>query len=463
MTHSRTRWRVLTAAAVLALVAPLAACGGGSHDTDPTSITVWTMESLPDRMKVTEQIAADFTKETGIKVDLVGIDETQAPQLLQSAALSGDMPDVAAAFPLGLVQEMNNLEMVDTKASEKVVQDLGEDTFQKKALTLMQDHGTQIGVPSDGWAQILVYRKDLFAKAGLAPPTDYASLESAAKKLTKDGHYGITLATDPKDVFTQQTFEALALGNDCQLVDDKGDITIQSPQCQKTFDLYDQLTKDAPQGAQTVDTTRASYFSGESAMTLWSTYLLDELAGLRDDALPSCPECKGDSTYLARNTGVVLNVAGPDGKNGGGSYGEISGFVPMDSGKSASAEKFIEYMMSTGYEKWLGMAPEGKFPMRTGTPDEPDKYTTAWAGMDAGVDRRAPLGTFYDPAMIDQLTHLGENVDRWALPEGQGSMLGQFTSQLPLAQAVSEMASGSETPQEAAKAVATASKDMVKE
>lgn len=143
-------WRMVSAAAAALLVLPLAACSAASHTVDPTSITVWTMESLPERMAVTEKIAAAFTKGTGIHVDLVGIDEIQAPQLLQSAALSGDMPDVAAAFPLGLVHEMNNLEMVDTASARRVVDDLGAGTFQSSALDLMTSGDQQVGVPSDG-------------------------------------------------------------------------------------------------------------------------------------------------------------------------------------------------------------------------------------------------------------------------------------------------------------------------
>ena len=34
--------------------------------------------------------------------------------------------------------------------------------------------------------------------------------------------------------------------------------------------------------------------------------------------------------------------------------------------------------MSDGYEDWLGIAPEGKIPMRHGTDDDPEAYVTAW-------------------------------------------------------------------------------------
>ena len=37
-------------------------------------------------------------------------------------------------------------------------------------------------------------------------------------------------------------------------------------------------------GNQDADTTRATYFAGDAAMVIWSSFLLDELAGLRNDA-----------------------------------------------------------------------------------------------------------------------------------------------------------------------------------
>ena len=40
---------------------------------------------------------------------------------------------------------------------------------------------TQLAVPDSAYAQILVYRKDLFEKAGLNPPTTYEALRTPPK------------------------------------------------------------------------------------------------------------------------------------------------------------------------------------------------------------------------------------------------------------------------------------------
>jgi multiple sugar transport system substrate-binding protein len=67
------------------------------------------------------------------------------------------------------------------------------------------------------------------------------------------------------------------------------------------------IKKTSVPGNQDADTTRATYFAGNAAMVVWSSFLLDELAGLRKDALPTCPQCKKDPQWLAKNTGILTD------------------------------------------------------------------------------------------------------------------------------------------------------------
>jgi multiple sugar transport system substrate-binding protein len=359
------------------------------------------------------------------------------------------MPDVMGALSLGDVRQIYQQKLINTDAAGKVIADLNPATFDKSALALTRDGSKQLEVPSDAWSQILLYRKDLFQKAGLQPPTTYAALEHAAQVLTKNGQTGITLATDPNDTFTEQSFESLALGNNCQLVSSSGQVTLNSPACGATFKLYGDLAqKYSPKGTQTVDTTRASYFAGKSAMVLWSTYILPQLAGLENDTLPTCPQCKGDKEWLAKHSGVIGKVTGPDGSGGGG-YGEIGGWTISTTAQADQAEKFIEYMMSTGYTKWLGMAPEGKFPVRHGPTPSSNAYVQDWRKLKTGVDTKATLSSIYDAATMHQLESVAQSIDRWALPEGQGKLMGPIVAQGTISKVVAALGSGSLTPQQA--------------
>ena len=63
-------------------------------------------------------------------------------------------------------------------------------------------------------------------------------------------------------------------------------------------------------GNQDADTTRATYFAGNAAMVIWSSFLLDELAGLRNDAA-HLRAVQERSLWLAKNTGILTEIQGP--------------------------------------------------------------------------------------------------------------------------------------------------------
>ncbi|MFV0428779.1 MAG: ABC transporter substrate-binding protein [Arachnia sp.] len=441
----RTTRPAAAVSAVAAIALALTACGSGAPEERESdgSLLVWSLEVQPDRVAATQAELDTFSEQTGIEVELVPVEEAQVSQLISAAALSDEMPDVIGSVSLGLVRTFDGDEYLNHDAAAAVIENLGADTWEDGALTLTQEDGEQLSVPSDAWGQILVYRTDLFEAAGLEPPTTYESLLTAAQTLTEGSQYGITLATDASDPFTQQTLEALALGNNCQLVNDAGEPTLDSPECAATIELYGQLAAEySPAGTQTVDTTRASYFSGQSAMTIWSTFLLDELAGLRNDAAPSCPECT-EPGWLAQNTGIVPLVTGPDAAGNAGSYGEMTSWVITSSAAADDSQQLVEFMMSDGYPGWFGMAPEGKFPVRAGTADDPSVYIDTWATLPTGVDEKLPLSQVYPAETITTIMEVPANIHRWAIPQGHGAVLGPLTAELPLAKTIADLSSGS--------------------
>jgi multiple sugar transport system substrate-binding protein len=261
----------------------------------------------------------------------------------------------------------------------------------------------------------------------------------------------MSAATDPSDVFTSQSFESLALANGCQLVDDRHEVALDSPRCEAAFDTYDKLARDygAP-GTQTVDSTRATYFAGRSSMVIWSSFLLDELAGLRKDALPSCPECKKDPRYLSDNSGIVTALKGP-GAARPAQFGEITSWVTTKTAETAASREFIEYMMGAGYESWFGMAPEGKIPVRRGTAAQPEKYLDAWRHSDLGVDTRKPLDQVYSDRLLTQLADGVTNMRRWGITQGEGALVGATNGELPVPKVIGAMTGGQLTPTEAAR------------
>jgi multiple sugar transport system substrate-binding protein len=448
--------RRLLALLVLSILLAAAGCGGGGDDggggeSGDKNITFWLSEDVAQRVNAIQQIVNRFQEQSGVQVKVVAIAEDQLASQIQSASAAGTLPDVMGPLSLGLVQNLATDDLADADAANEVVESLGRDTFSERALSLVEADGKPMGVPSDTWTQLLVYRKDLFQKAGLGTPDTLDKILAAATKLKQQGQSGIVAATKAGDSFTEQTFEYFALANGCQLTDDQGAIQLTSPQCVGAFKFYDDLIKGgSAKGGQDVDTTRAAYFAGKAAMIVWSSFLLDELAGLRNDALPTCPECRSDKRFLSKNSGVVTAISG----SGGGEptqFGEISNYVVVKDGNIDAAKQFIEFMMSDGYVDWLAVTPEGRFPARSGTKDNPEEYNEAWSKLKAGVDTKAPLSELYPPEVLQALTKSTDTMNRWGFPQGQGRIVGALAAEQPIPKALAAMLDGQLTPDAAAK------------
>ncbi len=432
--------------------------GGDSGET--VTIKFWSTETQPARLEKTQAIIDGFTAKTGIEVQLTATDEDMLPQLMLTNAASGTLPDVVF-HPLDFTIGWANAGLLDIDAANEVVQSLGAGTFSQGALDLATVDGKPAAVPADGWGQLLIYRKDLFDKAGLAAPTTFETIEAAAKTLNDPGNdfYGITASNDPGAVFTQQTFEQFALANGCELVNDAGEITLDSTNCVEALGFYTNLLENySPAGLQDVVSTRATYFAGQAAMIVWSPFILDEMAGLRDSAVPTCPECAGDVAYLAKNSAFVPAFAGPSGEPA--QYGQVSYMGIGKTDKTDAAKQFVEYWLSDGYIDWLSVAPEGKFPMRHGTVDEPTKYIDGWRQLETGVDRRAPLSDFYSQETIDELIAGSNNFARWGFEQGQGELVTAVYTTLIVPKAIDDVFAGTSPVEAAAEMQAAAEDEM---
>lgn len=443
-------------ALLLAPLMALAACGGddgGGEDGEAGgSLTLWTTQNQPERVAIIREITDRFTEETGVAVEHSPVSEDELPGLMVANAASGDLPDVVY-FPLEFAAGWTEQGLLDAEASDAVVEELGRDTFSQGALELATVEDLVAGVPADAWGQLLLYRTDLFEQAGLEPPETYDAILAAAEALHDPGSdlYGITASTDPADVFTQQTFEHIALANGCQLVE--GDeVALGSDACVEALEFYERLINEfSPGGTQTVDTTRATYFAGQASMVVWSPFILDEMAGLRQDALPNCPECRDNPAFLAESSGIVPAFAGPSGEPA--QYGQVSYFgIGGGSQNVEGAQEFLTWLLDEAYLEWLSIAPEGMTPMRAGTADDPEAFTTGWQELEIGVDEKAPFSDFYGEEVATTLVEGADDFERWGFTEGYGSLVSSVYDSLVVPQTLNDVLGGT-APQEAAESL----------
>ncbi len=377
----------------------------------------WTTEEQPERLARQEAMAADFAAATGHTVEVIPVSENDLGTRATAAFAAGDLPDVIY-HTLQYAAPWVEAGILDTDAASDVIENLGADTFAPGALNMASVDGGYASVPVDGWTQMLVYRADLFAENGLEPPNSYANVLAAVEALHNPPEmYGFVAATKIDENFMSQVLEHVFLANGVSRVGPDGVQELDEAATVEVLEFYKAIAEASPPGDLYWDQSRTLYFSGNAAMIIWSPFILDELAGLRDSAPPTIND-DPQTRDLAAATGVVTNFAGPSNPDGA-AWGDVRYFGITSDASTDAAMEFVEYSMSEGYGATLAIAPEGKFPVRSGTADNPTEFADLWATLDVGVDRKAPLGDLYEASMIDEIVGGLDVAQRWGVAEGQ--------------------------------------------
>lgn len=451
-----------TLSLVFVLVLAFAAFGVSAQDSE--TITFWSTELQPARVERQQAIIDAFEAENpGVNVELVVADENLLDQLMTLNVAAGSPPDVVL-HPLQLTAKWYNDGLLDAEFATRVIESLGVDTFTNGSLSLVEtpEGGMYAAIPSDGWGQMLLYRKDLFDEAGLEAPTSYEAIMAAAEALhdPENGFVGFLGASSPSQLYTWQVFEHIALANGATFVDADGNITFNSPEMVEAIQFYaDVMTNYGPLESDYFwRQTRAEYLAGNGAMTIWSPFILDEMAGLRDSDLPTCDECEDNLRFISDNTGFVSAISGYS-NDDPAAWGSVNslGIAP---GASEAAQTFVEFWMNEAYLDGLGIAPEGKFPMRTGTQDDPDLYLEGWSQLEVGVDRRAPLSEIYTPEQLETITEGATGYTRMGFDVGQSVLASAVSTQFFIQENLVAVLNGELTAEEAAEEVQIAIEDL---
>ena len=397
-------------------------------------VTLWTTEEQPERLEIQNQIASDFEAETGISVEVVPVTESELGQRATAAFAAGDLPDVIY-HPLARTAGWAEEGILDTFAATDIVESLGVDTYRQGVLDMVSFQGDYAAVPHSGWTQLLLYRADLFEEAGLEPPTDYASIRAAIDELhAPEDMYGFVAATDPSEDYMMQVFEHIALANGVELVDEEGNVTIDTPAFVETLEFYADLVEASPSGNLYWQQSRELYFDGRAAMIVWSPFILDELGGLRDES-PVTYDADREQGSLAADTGIVSRLAGPANPEGAGWADVRSYGITVDADVEA-ASQFVEYSMTDAYIDTLSIAAEGAFPVRSGPEAGSNQFVQEWSQLEVGVDRRASLGELFGEEVIDDIVEGLERADRWGFAEGQGALVSALYGTRVMSEAV---------------------------
>ncbi|TYC75694.1 extracellular solute-binding protein [Stappia sp. BW2] len=411
----RTTFLASTIAGVLTL---------GLTAAQADTLRFWTTEEQPERLAKQEEMAAAFKEKTGIEVNVIPVTESDLGTRATAAFAAGDLPDVIY-HTVQYALPWAEAGILDTEAATEVFEKLGVDTFAPGAVAMAAVEDGVASVPVDGWTQMVIYRKDLFEENGLAAPDSYEDILAAVEKLHNPPEmFGFVAATKVDENFMSQVLEHVFLANGVSPVGEEGFTPLDEKKTIEALEFYKAIAKASPPGDLFWKQSRELYFAGKAAMIIWSPFILDELAGLRDSAPPTITD-DPTSKELASKTGVVTTLSGPSNPDGA-AWADMRYFGITNDADTEAAMQFVEFSMDDGYLSTLSIAPEGKFPIRRGTADNPTKFVDGWAELPVGVDRKAPLTDLYDADTIKTIVSGLDTASRWGVKEGQLSLASKM-------------------------------------
>lgn len=197
----RRRTLLTSAPLAAATAAGLAACGsgsGGSND-QPDSLTYWASNqgtSIEHDEEVLTPVLEKFTEDTGIDVEFEVISWNDLQTRIQTAITSGQGPDVVNignTWGVSLQATGGLLELGDEEFETLG----GRDRYVEAALATGGAPDTDpTSIPLYGLAYGMYYNTQMFADAGLEPPTTWEEMVEAAKALTDPDNdvWGMSLA-----------------------------------------------------------------------------------------------------------------------------------------------------------------------------------------------------------------------------------------------------------------------------
>jgi multiple sugar transport system substrate-binding protein len=281
----------LAALAAVAALAPLtlAACGGsggsgGSGDAGSAAVTsLKVLDYYTDEPGKT-QIGDMLTKcGTSIGVGTIEREAVPGPTLIQKVlqqASSKSLPDV-------LMLDNPDIQQIADTGALAPLGDYGitADGYAPGPVAAATADGKLYGLQPGANTIAIFYRKDVLAKAGVKPPTTWAELRAAAKKLTVGKQYGFAFnATADYEGAWQFLPPMWSNGGD--------ETDLKSPQVAQALQLWKDLVDDGSASKSVVNWKQSDvndqFIAGKAAMMLngpWQEPALDK-AGVDYGVVP---------------------------------------------------------------------------------------------------------------------------------------------------------------------------------
>ncbi|NJC73539.1 sugar ABC transporter substrate-binding protein [Planosporangium thailandense] len=389
----------------MAVAMGLAACGssgssGGSGDSGSGSKTLRV--TLANHVW-TENIKAalgDFEKQTGLKVEVTQLGESQLSDQYNVKLNAGASDiDVMMYRPLqeGKLFAKNGY-LADLSKDVKANKDWDFSDFQAGPVGTTTYKGKVVGVPIITEREVLYYRKDLLAKAGLtAPPKTLDELKTAAAavKAADPGVAGFVARTDKSAAVTQFSSFLYSFGGD---FDKNGKATVNSDAAKQAYAFYGGLLKDS--GPANVSTDM-SWPEAMAIFTQGKAAFYTEADSLYKNATDPA------KSKVADTVGFAPFPAGPAGSKPYNIPSWALG-INANSKNQANAWKFIEW--ATSKEQTLAQQKAGVPSARTSVWANPEGTSTYPKDLADAIAASAKGGVAHDRPLVVKVSQVREVV-----------------------------------------------------
>ncbi|MEU7743559.1 ABC transporter substrate-binding protein [Nonomuraea sp. NPDC049158] len=250
---------VVRGAAVAALVAGLAACGGGQGSGNEKTLTFWMYQDrTPQAGQVIEKVRKDFEKANpGVTVKLVKIPKDDYNTKLGGAVASKSAPDAGI-----LDQPLVSKYALDGTIKEVPAGLIDESAFYKGALDTNRAGGKLYGLPADQTCVALFYNKKLVP----APPKTWDEMKATAAQVHQANANVAGMNVPKGDGYGAWMFPGIVHGAGGQMVDDAGKkVLFDQPPAVEALQLWVDLLKSSPRKITDSD---KPFENGLAAMTI---------------------------------------------------------------------------------------------------------------------------------------------------------------------------------------------------
>ncbi|OBX07834.1 ABC transporter substrate-binding protein [Gallibacterium genomosp. 3] len=360
------------------------------------NITVWHSFTQGPRLEVIQEAANEFMKEhPKVKIKIETFSWNDFYTKWTTGFASGNVPDMSTALPNQVVEMINVGALLPIN---DLIDKIGRDKFSEAAISEGTVKGQNYSLPLYSHAQVMWIRKDLLKKHNLEVPKTWDELYQAAKVLTKDGVYGLSVPMGTNDFMATRFLNLYVRSGGGSLLtkDLKADLT--SPLAQEGIKYWVKMYKEtSPKDAINYDVLKQAtlYYQGKTAFDFNSGF---QIGGVKANS----PQLLGEiDAYPIPK----INANDPE-------RGIETSNVPLVVWKTSKHPEISKAFIETLYQKdryikFLQSVPVGMLPAIKGISDDPayannpmvKQFSHAEKVISAAVEKGTAIGYEHGPTV----------------------------------------------------------------